>query len=92
MHWFWRAAICFLSVFAGLVVAAVILPKLTSTLGYEATLIVVATTSSISVLVYGTLTNRLTYRPSCPETRCRKCGYILRGISEPRCPECGERI
>ena len=26
------------------------------------------------------------------ETRCRKCGYILRGISEPRCPECGEQI
>lgn len=26
------------------------------------------------------------------ETRCRNCGYILRGISEPRCPECGERI
>jgi hypothetical protein len=26
------------------------------------------------------------------ETRCRKCGYTLRGISEPRCPECGERI
>ncbi len=27
-----------------------------------------------------------------PETRCRNCGYILRGIPEPRCPECGERI
>lgn len=26
------------------------------------------------------------------ETRCRKCGYILRGISEPRCSECGEVI
>ncbi len=26
------------------------------------------------------------------ETRCRKCGYILKGITEPRCPECGERI
>jgi len=26
------------------------------------------------------------------ETRCRKCGHILRGITEPRCPECGERI
>jgi len=26
------------------------------------------------------------------ETRCRKCRYILRGITEPRCPECGEKI
>lgn len=26
------------------------------------------------------------------ETRCRKCNYILRGLSEPRCPECGEPI
>jgi len=26
------------------------------------------------------------------ETRCRRCGYILRGITEPRCPECEERI
>ncbi len=25
-------------------------------------------------------------------TRCRACGHILRGLSEPRCPECGERI
>lgn len=26
------------------------------------------------------------------ETRCRRCQYILRGLTEPRCPECGERI
>ncbi len=26
------------------------------------------------------------------ETRCRACGHILRGLSEPRCPECGEHI
>lgn len=26
------------------------------------------------------------------ETRCRECGFILRGLTEPRCPECGERI
>lgn len=26
------------------------------------------------------------------EARCRKCRYILRGLSEPRCPECGEAI
>jgi len=24
--------------------------------------------------------------------RCPKCDYILKGLSEPRCPECGERI
>jgi hypothetical protein len=30
--------------------------------------------------------------PGDGHTRCRKCSYILRGITEPRCPECGERI
>ena len=25
-------------------------------------------------------------------TYCGHCGYILKGITEPRCPECGERI
>ncbi len=24
--------------------------------------------------------------------RCLKCGYILKGLSEPRCPECGKQI
>ena len=23
---------------------------------------------------------------------CLNCGYILKGLSEPRCPECGQRI
>lgn len=26
------------------------------------------------------------------QTRCRKCGHILRGLTEPRCPECGTPI
>lgn len=26
------------------------------------------------------------------ETRCRRCGYILRGLTEPRCTECAEWI
>ena len=26
------------------------------------------------------------------ETHCRKCHYILRGITQPRCSECGEKI
>ena len=25
-------------------------------------------------------------------TRCGKCGYILNGLTEPRCSECGARI
>jgi len=27
-----------------------------------------------------------------PETQCRKCRYILRGLTEPKCPECGTAI
>ena len=27
-----------------------------------------------------------------PETHYRACGYVLRGLREPRCPECNERI
>jgi hypothetical protein len=43
-------------------------------------------------VAYGLLTRF--FGPMRPdnETRCRKCGYILRGITEPRCSECGERI
>jgi len=42
--------------------------------------------------IYILLTYREDRKALTGETRCRKCGYILRGISEPRCPECGERI
>ena len=41
---------------------------------------------------FGWLLLYLSERRGDNETRCRKCGYILRGLSEPRCPECGERI
>ena len=47
----------------------------------------------LSFLIYGILTKY--YEPIhwiMGETQCRKCGYILRGISQPRCPECGHRI
>ena len=47
----------------------------------------------LSIAVYGQLTRRF-YRARHidNETRYRKCNYILRGITEPRCPECGEAI
>ncbi len=48
---------------------------------------------SIPATIYGVLTFLYGYESSRDkETRCRECGYILRGILEPRCSECGERI
>ncbi len=44
----------------------------------------------LAFVVYGLLTRY--YGPGDTETRCRTCRYILRGITEPRCPECGEAI
>ena len=46
----------------------------------------------VPIAVYLYLTRRFGPKTPDAETRCRKCGYILRGISEPRCPECGEKI
>ena len=43
------------------------------------------------IMVYGLLTAWAAGKGD-QETRCRKCQYILKGITEPRCPECGERI
>ena len=48
----------------------------------------------IAIAIYGMLTRRY-YRDRLlhvDETTCRKCGYILKGIKEPICSECGERI
>ena len=38
--------------------------------------------------------HRMTFRCFVPDghTRCGLCGYILKGIVEPRCPECGARL
>ena len=44
------------------------------------------------LVTYHLLTRRYGPRPVDGETRCRKCGYILRGITELRCSECGEKI
>ena len=32
------------------------------------------------------------FRTRTPGCNCRKCGHTLRGLSEPKCPECGEAI
>lgn len=46
-----------------------------------------------AVGIYGYLSRR--FDPTARrdnETRCRMCSYILRGLTEPRCSECGEAI
>lgn len=49
--------------------------------------------AAAGIAVYALLTSRLgSTGTHSAQTCCRKCGYILRRISEPRCPECGERI
>ncbi len=45
----------------------------------------------VTLAAFGLLTH-FAGTPTGHETRCRKCNYILRGITEPRCPECGEQI
>jgi len=82
-----------LGVFGGLLVW----PVCALALGYE-----LAAVASLTVVfgLYCALCLRVYHVTTCEryaafldrETRCRKCGYILRGLAEPRCPECGERI
>jgi len=100
MHGFWRAAVA--------VAVGSVLGWLLAILLWDVTGIVVAVrdlygpvvggiclftpASLCGVGAYGLLTHRYGPKVINGETRCRKCGYILKGLSEPRCSECGERI
>ena len=46
----------------------------------------------LSAVVYAVCGVMIKPRRDTTETRCRKCGYILKGLSRPECPECGEGI
>lgn len=53
----------------------------------------ILTTFSVGTAATAVLMHLLTPRePRDGHTRCGKCGYILKGLTEPRCSECGERI
>jgi hypothetical protein len=55
-----------------------------------------ATTASgfiTALAAYALMARRAGYRaPGRGPTRCGHCRYILAGLREPRCPECGRRI
>ena len=93
-HWLLRAALAVLVSFGLEIAIRVFLARSLSTAAYANPAIHVSLSLaklSASVAVYALLTWRFGPRPD-DETRCRRCRYILRGITEPRCPECGERI
>ena len=94
-----------LSVFGGVVVAIVLAAGIALLMGwftywmsvpfwrlllqvvsYE--LPITATATLVGVLIYRILSREA------PDTqcRCRRCGYILKGVSKLECPECGEVI
>lgn len=58
----------------------------------QRSVIVFGSTGAVAIGVFGLLGRLLPRSARHDETRCRKCGYILRGITEPRCSECGEGI
>jgi len=101
MHWFWRAMIAV--VVGTLSYGVVLLPfssppplfwMARSYLGELPTiwLILVFPGMATAIAIYGLLTRFWGAQVIDGETHCRKCGYILRGLREPRCSECGERI
>lgn len=47
---------------------------------------------AVFLFVYRWVIVRCRADPVDGETRCRKCHHILRGLSQPLCPECGEAI
>ena len=96
MHWFWRATIAVVpgSAFGlSFYYIGQLWGKLWPTWGMEiVTLLMFPLATFISVAYFARLTRQFGPRTIDTETRCRKCGYILRGIPDPRCSECGEWI
>jgi uncharacterized paraquat-inducible protein A len=94
LHWFWRMTI---SVVVGAilsVVAAAALFFVVKGLGLNENwfILIVLAPGPPTVALYAVLTRAYGPQLRDGETHCRKCDYILRGLLEPRCSECGERI
>lgn len=91
-QWRWQFVLG-LVVSAGLTAASVTLsPGLRgpySTDGLMLIVVVVLLGALIATIIIARVTERFTSAPKSDAPQCRACGYILLGLTEPRCPECG---
>jgi hypothetical protein len=95
LHWFWRGAIALLMGVVMCVVSYLGVGALLQShrLSHETGLVVIVLLAILpGIVVYGLLTRCFGPPARDGETHCRKCDHVLRGISEPRCSECGEAI
>ena len=103
MHWFWRGATAAVAggLLAFLATCLAWVPISLRLLqfridevysGFAFVLVPITVYTAISLKVYHTLTCEWAEAFPDNELRCRKCQYILRGLTKPRCPECGEAI
>lgn len=101
MHWFWRTVI---AIAAGAVLGPQVFRFIVDPISsggavfggswhwWGDQIFALIPVVTLPVVIYALLSAAFGLKATDTETRCRKCGYILRGITEPRCPECGERI
>ena len=105
MHWFWRAVV---AVALGTIgtsccrfvhshIGAFAVRNISRSIGAPVLFDVYCVTVPyipcvLAVCIYAVLLRRFNAKAYERETRCRRCSYNLRGIPEPRCPECGEHI
>jgi uncharacterized paraquat-inducible protein A len=96
MHWFWRATVAVVGSLIFLTTLQFLLIRssgiqLFASLPFGIALRLFSLL--LPIALYALLTHIFPGQPQRDrETRCRRCDYILRGIPEPRCPECGEQI
>lgn len=101
MHWFWRTLITWFTGVACAVVGFLIYGQTVyDVIGFYY-VDYSGTMSILLVIAHGCIPTLVSigvyHQLSVPRwerdyTRCGRCGYILSGLQEPRCPECGVAI
>jgi hypothetical protein len=93
LHWFWRGLIAVSLAAISNVFILGIAGRIRQQVSTNVLLIIVLLVTPIpGIIIYGLYTRHFGPPPPDGELHCRRCNHILRGLSEPRCPECGEPI